>query len=66
MDGIAVMRQWAEEIRRTGGKVVGEHGVGKLKKKILEGLLPEEYLAQCRTLKEQYDRGNRLNRGNII
>ena len=66
MDGIAVMRQWAEEIRRTGGKVVGEHGVGKLKKKILEGLLPEELLEESRALKESCDKGNRLNRGNII
>ena len=66
MDGIAVMRQWAEQIRHSGGKTVGEHGIGKLKKEILQGLLPEEYLAQCRALREQYDRGNRLNRGNII
>ncbi len=64
--GIAVMRQWAEEIRRTGGKVVGEHGVGKLKKRILEGLLPEELLEESRALKERYDKRNRLNRGNII
>ena len=66
MDGIAVMRQWAEQIRHSGGKTVGEHGIGKLKKEILQGLLPEEYLTQCRALREQYDRGNRLNRGNII
>lgn len=64
--GIEVMRQWAEEIRRSGGKVVGEHGVGKLKKGLLEGLLPEELLEENRALKERYDKENRLNRGNII
>lgn len=66
MAGRAVMRQWAEQVRKSGGKVVGEHGVGKLKKEILSDLLPEEYLTQCRTLKKKYDRKNRLNRGNII
>ena len=64
--GVEVLRRWAEEIRRSGGKVVGEHGVGKLKKRLLDGLLPEELLKETRALKERYDKENRLNRGNII
>lgn len=39
--GIGLIRQWAAAIAAEGGTIVGEHGVGKLKKRILAGLIPD-------------------------
>lgn len=64
--GIEMVRCWAKETQESDGILIGEHGVGKLKKKILKGLLPADYLALCQKLKEKTDKECRINRGNII
>lgn len=64
-EGIRLLSRWAKETS-THGKVIGEHGIGKLKKKILGDSVPGDYLEVCRELKQQYDSVYRLNPGNII
>lgn len=63
--GIGLLRSWAEELQKKGGVLVGEHGIGKLKKNILSGLLPKEKIDGYRELKKQYDPGFLLNPGDI-
>ena len=37
--GVTLIRTWAEQTKSKGGQIICEHGIGKLKKKILEGIL---------------------------
>ena len=46
--------------------MTGEHGIGKLKLRILEGLLPQQHIDLCTELKAEMDAVNVWNRGNII
>ena len=64
--GIALLRKWAEQVKAQQGKLVGEHGVGKLKKKLLEGYIPDRYINLCRELKSEFDSEDKMNRGNIV
>jgi D-lactate dehydrogenase (cytochrome) len=64
--GIALMRQWAREISDRGGKATGEHGIGKLKQRILEGIIPEASIDIYRKLKAEYDPLGLWNVGNIF
>ncbi len=64
--GIALMRRWAAKIKENHGILVGEHGVGKLKREILGSLLPEEYLEKCRKAKNKMDCAGMFNQGNIL
>lgn len=64
--GIALIRKWASTVRDRHGQVTGEHGIGKLKLRILEGLLPQQHIDLCTELKAEMDAGNVWNRGNII
>ena len=63
--GIELLAAWAREVS-SHGRVVGEHGVGKLKRKILGDAIPADYLELCRELKQKYDKSCRLNPGDII
>lgn len=64
--GIKLVRRWAKEMRKSGGRLIGEHGAGKLKKEIYEDFFSEEYLSICKALKETMDKEYMINRGNII
>ncbi|BDF03863.1 FAD-binding oxidoreductase [[Clostridium] hylemonae] len=64
--GIALIRKWAAQVRERHGQVTGEHGIGKLKLRILDGLLSKPYIELCTELKEELDAGFVWNRGNII
>ncbi len=64
--GILLIRKWAAEVKEQQGEVIGEHGVGKLKQKILGDLISEEYTGLCRELKAEFDKENMWNRGNIF
>ncbi|MFQ8690538.1 MAG: FAD-binding oxidoreductase [Blautia sp.] len=63
--GSQILRSWGEKCKAAGGVLTGEHGVGKLKRPLLEGLLPEADLALCARLKETYDPSKLLNQGDI-
>ena len=62
--GMELFRSWAEETVRKQGKPFGEHGVGKLKSRILAGCQEEEYREQGEKLKAVYDPERLINRGN--
>ncbi len=64
--GIELARKWAEKTEQLGERLIGEHGIGKLKKRIFEDLLPTDYLEECRRLKEKTDKEYKINRGNIL
>lgn len=66
MSGMELIRRWAKDVEAQKGKMIGEHGVGKLKQRILGSYLPESYIAQCRKLKESLDKEHCMNRGNIF
>lgn len=63
--GRQILREWAKECQNAGGSLLGEHGIGKLKREILKDLLPEEKLLEYRRLKEACDPDFLLNPGNI-
>lgn len=63
--GIKLVRKWTERIGKEQGVLVGEHGIGKLKKEILGDLLAEAYVEQCKKAKKLFDADGMLNRGNI-
>ena len=48
------------------GSISAEHGVGKLKKKYFLQMVGEESLAQLRAIKEIFDPGFILGKGNIF
>ena len=64
--GVLLMRKWAACVEEQKGKVVGEHGIGKLKQAILEDFIPENYMELCKELKTKFDEEYLLNRANIL
>lgn len=64
--GIELSRVWAKRAGEAGGKIIGEHGVGKLKQKILGESVPKAYVEECKVLKESMGETTMLNQGNIF
>lgn len=58
--------QMAESVCAIGGSVSGEHGIGKLKKKILKAMIGEAGLNEIRKVKTALDPNWILNPGNMI
>lgn len=56
----------AKEISLLGGTVSAEHGIGKLKKRYLHYMYPNQIIAKMRRIKEIFDPFNLCNRGNIF
>ena len=56
--------EWAGWAVAHGGTVIAEHGVGKIKGKLLELLYTERELAEMRTIKQALDPGAILGPGN--
>jgi D-lactate dehydrogenase (cytochrome) len=55
-----------EQVLEWNGTISAEHGVGKLKKKYFLKMVGEESLAQLRAIKEIFDPGFILGKGNIF
>lgn len=66
LKGIELIREWAKYYLENNGQIVCEHGIGKLKKKIFEGMLSEEFINNYKILKEEFDVDMIWNRGNIL
>lgn len=64
--GVELIRKWASDYKSKKGKIICEHGIGKLKKQILSDLLPKDYIDECKALKDEFDKDMILNRGNIL
>lgn len=66
LQGIKLIRELAQECKDNDGKIVCEHGIGKLKKSILTGIIPNNCLEQYKKLKSEMDSEMIWNRGNIL
>jgi D-lactate dehydrogenase (cytochrome) len=58
--------KWAEAVTALGGSVSAEHGIGKMKKKLLELMYSRESLEEMAELKRLFDPGLLLCQGNIF
>ena len=63
--GCEILGVCARACQEVGGVLIGEHGIGKLKRRILEGILPKEEWKVYRELKQRYDPDFLLNPENI-
>ena len=57
----SMIMEMFEFVKKLGGKVSGEHGIGLNKKAYAD----KEYVAEVRKLKQEYDPDNILNKGKI-
>jgi D-lactate dehydrogenase (cytochrome) len=57
---------WAERAVAWGGTVSAEHGLGKLKSKLLRKMYGSDSIAAMGRLIELFNPGRRLNRGNML
>lgn len=64
--GRRLLKKWAKEIGEKKGKVVTEHGVGKLKKSIFLQTTSKDYIKELERLKNTYDPIKMWNPGNMI
>lgn len=64
--GVRMFSRWAAYVEKTGGQVIGEHGVGKLKREILGEHLPGGYIELCQKLKKELENSYCINQGNIL
>lgn len=64
--GKRLYTDWARKIANMGGTISAEHGIGKLKRSLLEEMYGEDGIKQMRRLKEIFDPGYRLNKGNLF
>lgn len=58
--------QWAERIVSMGGTVSAEHGIGKLKRELLQLMFGESGIREMRRLKRIFDPEELLNPGNLF
>lgn len=64
--GRDLLRIWADYAREQKGSAVSEHGIGKLKRKLLNEHLPQEYLSLCSELRSMFPQNEKINQGNIL
>ncbi len=64
--GKTLYRAWTRAALRMGGTVSAEHGVGKLKRDMLEEMYGPPAIEEMRQLKNCFDPLGLLNRGNLF
>lgn len=65
-EGRKVISRWAKIIADQSGEVVNEHGIGKIKKELYSNYGSKEFLAQCKSGKERFNKRNIWNQDNIL
>ncbi len=64
--GYMLLEKWSEEAAKKDGRIITEHGVGKLKKPMFLKSVPKEYIEELRRLKSIYDPNGMWNPGNMF
>ncbi len=64
--GRKLYRQWAGAVVAMGGTISAEHGVGKLKRELLEVMYGPAAIQEMRDLKRSFDPGFILGRGTMF
>ena len=62
--GLEIYAEFAQQAVDYGGAVSAEHGIGKIKAKLLPKMFSPEQISQMRAVKAALDPGLRLNPGN--
>ena len=62
--GKSLYKEWAKRIASIGGTVSAEHGIGKLKRELLQVMYGPEGIEEMKKLKKIFDPLLVLNRGN--
>jgi D-lactate dehydrogenase (cytochrome) len=62
----SMIDEWADRVVSMGGKLIGENGVGKIKRTLLSRYLPEKQLQSARVVKQFFDPNGLLNPGNMF
>ncbi len=65
-EGKRIYEEFAREVVKMGGSVAGEHGIGKLKKSLLNIMIGDKGLKEMRRIKNAFDPQNLLNCGNLF
>ena len=64
--GRRLIDKWAKEIAEKRGKIVMEHGVGKLKKSMFLKTASKDYIEEIKKLKDTYDGARMWNPDNML
>jgi len=64
--GMELIKAWGKSVKEKGGKVVCEHGIGKLKKEIQADILSDEEISDLSEIKTELDAKKMWNRGNVL
>lgn len=64
--GYRLLEKWAEQIAQKSGKVVTEHGVGKLKKKLFLNTASKAHIEAIKQVKNTYDPCYLWNPNNML
>ena len=64
--GKKMYQQWAEAVIAMGGTVSAEHGIGKLKARMLRDMYGHDGMAMMGEVKKVFDHAGRLNPGSIF
>lgn len=59
-------QHWTRHCATSGGAISGEHGIGKIRSRMLAELMPAEHLAKLRAVKQALDPQGLLAPGNIL
>ena len=64
--GLRLFEKWAADVHRMDGTITGEHGTGKIKKKLAYIMYGPEKMAKLWQLKRTLDPKGLLGPGNIL
>lgn len=64
--GRNLYHEWGRKVVQMGGTVSAEHGIGKLKREMLEEMYGPKAIEEMRELKRCFDPLGLLNRGNLF
>ena len=64
--GKTLYKEWGKKIVEVGGTVSAEHGIGKIKKELLEIMYGEAGIKEMKLIKKAFDPKGLLNKGNLF